>query len=295
MISVLIPTYNYNITNLVTKIHTQLTKSKLQFEIIVLDDASNDKNSTVKNQEIKNLEYCFYSENNKNRGRTVTRNLLANSAKYNWLLFLDADVLPKHKDFIDKFQLKKNRTYQVIYGGVCYYNKKPKNDTFLRWKYGKEREAKTVSERLKEPHFIISQNLLIQKEVFLTMNTIQTNNYGLDILFSNNLKENNISIKHINNPVYHLGLENNFIFLKKSLEAVKTTYILEKKGLLSSTLRPLQKAYINLKNYGLVYLFYTFTNLFSKLIINNLKSKNPSLFLFDIFKLNYFCKLKLNQ
>ncbi|HBY66340.1 MAG TPA: hypothetical protein DEG69_00350, partial [Flavobacteriaceae bacterium] len=40
---------------------------------------------------------------------TATRNRLAEKANYNWLLFLDADVIPKYKDFIERFISKKNK------------------------------------------------------------------------------------------------------------------------------------------------------------------------------------------
>ena len=94
MLSILIPTYNYNTLLLVKTLQQQAIKSKISFEIIVLDDASSDTQSSIENNKINTLEHCTYIESEKNLGRTATRNILAHKAKFNWLLFLDADVIP---------------------------------------------------------------------------------------------------------------------------------------------------------------------------------------------------------
>jgi glycosyltransferase involved in cell wall biosynthesis len=43
MLSILIPTYNYNTLLLVKTLQQQAIESKVVFEILVLDDASTDK------------------------------------------------------------------------------------------------------------------------------------------------------------------------------------------------------------------------------------------------------------
>jgi len=292
MLSILIPTYNYSIVDLVKTIWKQCKEEALQFEILVVDDCSTDIKIKEQNNAINELDACRLIENPQNLGRTASRNLLAQKAAFNWLLFLDADVIPVNENFIKNFKLQNNKAHKVIYGGVRYLDTLPKKENMLRWKYGKKREAKSVAQRLKEPYFIISQNLLIQKTVFFDTNTIQKNNYGLDILFSNNLKKNNITVKHIDNPVYHLGLETSEVFIEKSLESVKTTVNLENEHLLSSDLRPLQKNYLYLKKWKLTRLFSWFITILKKQIRKILLSKNPSLFLFDLYRLQYYVSLK---
>jgi len=297
MLSILIPTYNYPVLDLVKRVHKQAKDAQIIFEIIVVDDCSKNIPIIEINSEIEKLDNCKLLVNKQNIGRTASRNLLANNASFEILLFLDADVLPKNDDFINRFNLNENNNCSVIYGGVSYYENPPENDKILRWKYGKCREAKSVEKRLKEPYFIISQNLLIKKSVFKEANSLTINAYGLDILFSNNLKKNNVIVKHIDNPVYHLGLENSKSFLKKSLEAVATTIQLEEDGLMYKNLRPLQKSYRSLKKWKLLGLFNFLNNVFESTIESNLVSKNPSLFLFDIYRLSYYTnhKSKLND
>ncbi|HET8884785.1 MAG TPA: glycosyltransferase, partial [Salinimicrobium sp.] len=95
MLSVLIPTYNYNIFPLVEKIHGLFTRENIGFEIICLDDGSGNEEINKKNHQINAFSNSSFSELEKNIGRSSIRNLLAKKASYDWLLFLDADVIPK--------------------------------------------------------------------------------------------------------------------------------------------------------------------------------------------------------
>ncbi|MDC1200213.1 glycosyltransferase, partial [bacterium] len=70
MLSILIPTYNYNTLKLVKNLQLQGVKSNINFEILVLDDASNDAQSKVAHEKISTLDYCSFFENKKNIGRT---------------------------------------------------------------------------------------------------------------------------------------------------------------------------------------------------------------------------------
>ena len=102
MLSILIPTYNYNVTRLVKEIHKQLLETKIKFEIICLDDGSKSHLNN-KNKDINLLSNVNFSELDINIGRSAIRNLLAEKANYKWLLFLDADVIPKSKNFISDY------------------------------------------------------------------------------------------------------------------------------------------------------------------------------------------------
>ena len=94
MLSILIPTYNYSVVNLVNQLQKQAIEAAFVFEIIVVDDFSNNLLIIEQNNKINQLDFCQFIKNEKNIGRTASRNLLANKAKYESLLFLDADVLP---------------------------------------------------------------------------------------------------------------------------------------------------------------------------------------------------------
>lgn len=294
MLSILIPTYNYAIDQLVQTIWKQAESLSEPFEIIVLEDNSNDGETLQKNKSITKLSSCHYYLNKENLGRTASRNMLAKRAKYDWLLFLDADVLPVSDTFIQKYMANDLSKIKVAYGGVAYYNTPPEKDKMLRYRYGMQREAKSVDERLKDPYSIISQNLLIDKRTFEAVNIEEKNAYGLDILFSYNLKKREIPVLHIDNPVYHLGLETAQVFLEKSLKSIETTFYLEQQHLISEDTRPVQKAFLKLKKYHAISIFKNMVRRLEKSMAKNLTSKKPSLVQFDMYRLYHYIKLKAN-
>lgn len=123
MISILIPTYNYTVFPLVENLYQQCQKANFQYEILVLDDASTDKEIVIKNSEINLLEHCSFQILPENIGRSKIRNLLAEKAKYDWLLFLDADTFPSKSNFVHNYLEAFSNEHPVIFGGIEYPKK----------------------------------------------------------------------------------------------------------------------------------------------------------------------------
>ena len=118
MISILIPTYNYNVNLLFQALKLELTSISIDFEIICYEDGSTkhvENNSLV----ISTISEAKHIISKVNRGRITTRQSLAEMAKYDWLLFLDADVIPENSTFISDYIKFINSNYDAIYGG-CY-------------------------------------------------------------------------------------------------------------------------------------------------------------------------------
>ncbi|WP_299216471.1 glycosyltransferase family 2 protein [uncultured Dokdonia sp.] len=293
MLSILIPTYNYTIYNLIQEISRQAEAMAIPYEIIVSDDHSSQYQE--ENKKITSFPHTKYLEQTQNLGRTKNRELLAHTAKYSWILFLDADVIPASKDFIKNYIHAIHDEIDLIFGGISYQEKSPNKNQYLRWFYGKHREAQAVEKRQKHPWFVISQNLLSKKELFLKANVSKENRYGLDNLFSHQLKKLEARIIHIDNPIIHLGLEENPVFLKKSVEAVETTIHYEHIGMMESYVSRLQKSYQFLKRTKLTGLFVSLIQPLKKRIERNLLGKSPSLFLFDLYKLYHYTRLKKNR
>ncbi len=227
MISILIPTYNYDVRPLTSELLGQLKALNFNYEIIVLDDASSDQGIKTNNKTIASHPNCLYLENPTNKGRTASRQRLAQTSKYNWLLFLDADVLPKSKHFIEDFKLE-NLNTDVVFGGVTYEEAQPEENKILRWKYGKAREAKPSSIRGNTPYLsIISGSLLIKKEIFLSANNFLDNAYGVDVLLAQNLRNMNAQVLHMSNPIIHYGLETSEVFIAKTILGLQTLHQFE--------------------------------------------------------------------
>lgn len=292
MLSILIPTYNYDVLPLVQELHKQAMDENIAFEIIVLDDASPDKALTAENQKINLLDFAEYLENEANSGRTLTRKILAERAQYDNLLFLDADVMPTSGHFIRDY-LPFIGKEPVVIGGIAYKELYEK-DTELRHKYGKMREERTSAERAVNPYgAVLSGNLLIDKQVFLSNNYSHSHNlYGMDIYFAYQLYRNGIKVVHIDNPVYHLGLEDNATFFRKTLAAVESRKKLLKETEGIENINGLLKQYKRLRKYRLAGVVKVLFRLGEPVLKKRILKKDPDLFCLDIYRLGYICSLQ---
>jgi len=291
VISVLIPTYNYNALSLVKEIHSQLTHSKVPFEIICLDDAS-VQNVYVENNQINTLDFSKFEVLAQNIGRSKIRNKLASQAAYDWLLFLDVDVLPKNTNFIASYLKAISNETPVICGGINYEAKQPVEAKLLRWTYGTKREAIPVSQRINNPykHFL-SSNFLIHKKLFfdIKFNELLTTYGHEDTLFAVELKNKQTEIKHIDNAVYHLGIEPNIVFIEKVRASIENANYLYQHQLIRKGDITLTDKFIRFKALRIDGFMAWIFRKFKQKWEQNLCSKKPSLFVFDIYKLGYLC------
>jgi glycosyltransferase involved in cell wall biosynthesis len=288
MLSILIPAYNYNAFSLVKEMHHQLILEAFDFEIICLDDASYSALNT-KNEEINTLSFASFKSLEKNVGRSVIRNVLANSAKYKWLLFLDADVIPVKPNFIKNYTACFKKDNTIFCGGISYQNKK-ENFGLLRYKYGKRHEEIPFEKRNKSSEkYFFTSNFLIQKEVFNTVKFEEKlTQYGReDLLFALELLQKGYEIKHLNNEVYHLGIDENTLFVSKTKKATENLIFLERQQLIEAKEMPLLnlvRIISGVKMTKIVAKLYPF---FEKLSI-----QKSSVFFLNCLKVSYLCALK---
>lgn len=293
MLSILIPAYNYNAFPLVLELHKQCTDCKFEFEILCQDDASNSK-WDAENQKINSLRNCSFLVNDSNLGRGRNINSLAEKSKYDFLLIMDCDTFPCQKDFIKKY-VEIVPKITIAFGGIQYKKEVPKKEELLRWVYGTKRESLSVEDRNKNPNFkALTSNLLIKKEIlsqFPFDSTITKYGYE-DLCFLSVLEANNISVFHIDNPTYHLNLETSIIFLEKTKTAIENLDQIINSGKFPSLESKINSAYLSLKRLKLVSIFsFIFDKTESK-ITANLLSESPSLLLFDLYKLGYYCRIQ---
>ncbi len=289
-LSVLIPVYNFFIEPLIIDLKKQLDSQIINYELRVYDDFSNHQTKFL-NQKISPLPKVFYNELDQNQGRAKIRNLLAKDAQFENLLFLDCDCEPASASYISiysSFILKNN--FEAINGGRKYkpfdfYGKEKK----LHWVAGKTKEEKSAETRSKQPYgSFMLDNLLIKKDIFLGIlldENIKT--YGHeDTKFGFELEKREISVLHIDNPTYHIGLSPAEEYLEKSkLAVIVLCQIVEKEGIGTST--SLYKMYDLLRKLKLRRIFLSVLMTFEKPIIKNLTSKKPSILFFDLYKLKF--------
>ncbi len=250
MLSILIPVYNQNVVELVKSLQTQCETLDIQFQILVFDDKSNEETR----EENKSLSHEFgvnYVELSENLGRARIRNRLGRMAQFKNLLFLDGDSKIIRDDFIAKYLEKEDQTF-LAYGGREYQKEKPKDQKLiLHWKYGSKREALDVKKRRIDPYLNFqSNNFMVKAHVFKNLQFDEkVKGYGYeDLLYAEKLKELNVAVSHIDNPVLHNGLEPADQFISKTKNAVKNLVELNKEGYLQNV--RLTKAYNKLKRYS---------------------------------------------
>ncbi len=289
MLSILIPTYNYPIYALVSDLKTQCDLCKIAYEIISYDDGSENFHS--ENNVVNELEFCSYTILENNIGRSKIRNLLAKNAKYDHLLFLDADVMPVNPTFIQTY-IEHLDSDTIVTGGLRYRKEKPADNLLLRWIYGSEREAMPVSERIKAPYqSLLASNFMAPKALF---NRVKFNESIPDLrredtLFSYEMMVNKIAVVHIENPVYHLGLDAFEIAIRKEKESLQGLHYMLKNELLPESYLKISRLFATIKKLRLTSLIGSIHGVSEKLFLRNLSSQRPSLLLFDLYRIGYLC------
>jgi hypothetical protein len=92
--------------------------------------------------------------------------------------------------------------------------------------------------------------------------------------------------------VIHLNLETNEAFIKKSELALQNLLNFHNTGDLDKETVKILKTYLKLKKRNLLFVMRIFFNALKKPLLKNLNSTNPSLFLFDLYRLGYLSSLK---
>jgi GT2 family glycosyltransferase len=281
----------------VQDLHHQAEKTGCPFEIILMDDAS-DERFRRKNQAI-DLEQVRYIQLDENIGRAKIRNRLAEEAIFAYLLFMDCDSTVSSSKYIENYA-RFFESQTVCCGGRIYENKEPANSTYLRWKYGVERECASASERRKNPNAgFQTNNFLIHKSIFEKVKFNEDlAGYGHeDTLFGLELLGQGFIIQHIDNPLIHLDVETAAEFLEKTANGIKNLHRIE---LLLREKYPeyishsrLMRSKLFLQKLHLSGLVAKLFNIMRRPMESYLLRKKPFLKIFDLYRLGLLCSFYL--
>jgi len=292
MLSILIPIYNFNVVDFVKDLRQQALASGIDFEILCLDDNS-DQNYKTQNSELKEIKNVVYEELKENIGRSKIRNRLAQTAQYSYLLFLDCDSQTVDDRFINRYveNLSDNK---LIYGGRCYEENPPQEENqYFRWWYGVNRETINASQRSKQPyHAFMTNNFLIPKTIFDSIRLDENlQGYGHeDTLFGLELKNRGVLIEHVNNPLCHIGLETFDEYLTKTKEGIQNLKKLIDEKKIDKSVK-LYRYYCLLKKIGVTNNILNYFKKNESEILKKLQDKQANLKWFDLYKLGYLISL----
>lgn len=289
-LSVLIPIYNYDASVLVTSLLHLAEAEGIDAEIIVADDASSTLTEWLQNIEAE--ENVRVLRTDMNIGRARNRNRMAEAARGEWLLFTDCDAQVE-RDFSFRRYLQASSSAIVVSGGLRHPNQNPDPDATLRYAYEKQADRhRSAEERSRQPYAQFTPfNLFIQRELFLSIRFDEScREYGYeDVLFSVELKKRDIPILHIDNPLVHIGLEPNDVFLEKSETALRT---LHSQRLRMDGLARIENIAKRLRSFHLAGLTRSFFHLFQNTMKQNLLGNHPNLTIFALYKLGYYLSLE---
>ena len=293
MLSILVPIYNYNAYPLVEELHKQCIELGIVFEILCQDDASKSA-LNINNEKINSLSNCNFISLEKNVAHRQNRNLLAKRAKYEYLLFLDGDSIVINSHYIKNY-INNLKEYDVIYGGRLHPENYPSNQQILRWKYGKFIEDKLAKDRLKKPYkCLLFNNTIIKKECFNKVKfDTEITLYGHDdTQLSYQLSLIPSKIHHIDNQIKHGDIDSNEVYINKTKNSIKSLLVLYASKKIDYRYVSLLKLNVFLKTTKLHLIALLFYKIFKNTMTKNLVSNNPSLIVFNLFRISYMCSLK---
>lgn len=295
-LSILLPTYNCHCTDLVEKLQRQCEAVPgLRYEIIVADDGSPRTEFVRQNRAIERLRNVQYIIRRTNVGRSRIRNYLVSQTQNEWVVFIDGDLTLDNPSFIQNYL---DAEGDIVVGGISIISEEGRvkseefNGSSLRYRYEKASEERhnAKNRQTREYQSFRTTNFMARRSIMTECPFDESvTHYGYeDVLLGKLFKERGYRIEHIDNPILLDNFESNGVYLRKMEESCRT--LLELKDQLQgySTLL----AYAGkLQRRHLLWAFNAFFILAEKAMKHNLLGNNPSVFVFNMYKLGYYVHL----
>ena len=209
-LSVLIPVYNWDLSELLQRLAAQvLSLSRPDtVEIVVMDDGSSKRyeiDSSLLHNPI--IRYHAFAEN---RGRAAIRRQLLQEARGEYVLFLDADMLPDDDRFLHKYIEYAEAGSDIVCGGISYRQCRQKGGDYSFYLY-KSSQTEVVAadrRRLIPWRYLFTSNVMVRRQVARTVPfDSRFAGYGFeDIEWALRLSAL-YKIEHIDNACTHMGLQ----------------------------------------------------------------------------------------
>lgn len=235
-IAILVPIFNRQANTLIVALNNQIALlSANSAQVFCYDDCSTNQTIELENRTCaQGLKHVVYTNLTKNLGRAAIRNKMIDDVAplAEYLLFIDCDALPVDAYFLENYlKAIQQHPNTVLCGGRAKPHFKPTFDTLLHWLYDYRREALNPEVRnanaalcFKSFNYLIPTNLALK----IRMSEAFTGYGHEDTHYGQLLKDAHIPILHINNPLYHIGLDGRSSILKKNEEAQYNLLVISK-------------------------------------------------------------------
>lgn len=209
VLSVLIPFFRDDPSELLTALAAISNKS---VEILLYDDGTQDADLTARITHALNDAKCPITllTVGVNKGRSFGRNYLFNTARADWVLFLDADMRPIDPKFLDNYtKLIEADKADIIFGGFKVATTRGAADTEIHRVMSLTSDCESASQRqVLGPKNVASSNLCVRKIVLKDAPfDDKFTGWGWEDSEWAARASKIFSLLHIDNPALHIGLE----------------------------------------------------------------------------------------
>lgn len=208
-LSILVPFYKDNPADLLSALAQQIEGETV--ELLLYDDGTDD---TAVNERLMRLTDTTSAPvtlmlAQVNKGRSAARNALQKTARADWVLFLDADMMPESDSFItDYLALINADVADIVFGGFTMPATASK-ETALHRAFSESSDCLTAAQRaVKGPQYVCSSNLCVRSSI-LKANPFDTGFSGWgweDSEWAARVADK-YRLLHADIPAKHLGLE----------------------------------------------------------------------------------------
>lgn len=211
VLSICVPTYRDDATPLIARL-AELPGAE-HCTLVVYDDGSGDHEMTGHHADSiqsfpgpARLVTCI-----DNYGRSHARNRLVARAEADWVLLLDADMLPDNDDFLTLYlnQIDANVSKGLVAGGFSLQQVTPGPRQKLHFAQARKSDCVTAAERSTEPgRYVFTSNILVHKDVLSAVGFDENfTGWGWEDVDWGLRVAEHFPILHIDNTATHLGLE----------------------------------------------------------------------------------------
>ncbi len=159
-ISVIIPTFNRK-ELLYRSISSVLNQDHKPYEIIIVDNGSNDDTESMIKKKFESVQYFYYES----KGVSRARNFGIRKSKGNWICFLDSDdEWKKNKIKIQTNYITENKNIKFVHTNEDWY----RNGEYLNQKKKHIKLGGYIFENCLKICCISPSSVMIKKELFNT-------------------------------------------------------------------------------------------------------------------------------
>lgn len=218
-----VPTYRDDPARLISALAACTGASDVN--LLIYDDGSKDAGLRASCEDLIRLwpGAATLISSEINSGRSNARNRLLAHAKTDWILFLDADMLPDTEEFFETYTktIAEQSGPALIAGGFSLDQITPTDSQSLHAAQSLKSECMPASARATEPgRYVFTSNILVHKTVLTTVRFDDDfMGWGWEDVDWGLRVSQNFPVIHIDNTATHLGLDDTDTLLAKYQES----------------------------------------------------------------------------